>query len=285
MPWIPLTKTTTKYDLHPLTVLSWVEKDYICGALIGSNWYIEESTLQEFISEHTPMTLSNRKSLHRLVQDLKKQLKEEIHKGKQTLYILCSLDICSPLFDDIIKDMSELIDDAQMRDIFYSISTGKSKEAIAKKWDISDKSVLSIYKMAVTYIRENWKTTETCKNQMLELTLQCHNYKSALQYQNSEEEVPCMCHKVQKIPVEASKLLLTSLEKLEIDIKIVRTLRKYNIYQLEDLLRFIKRNGFGGLEKLQGVGPLSCTRLLEKLVEVKIMEGKDNCYLFQYLIV
>ena len=114
--------------------------------------------------------------------------------------------------------------------------------------------------MAATYIHENWKTTETCRKQVLKLTIQCNNYKSALQYQNVEEGVPCMCNRIQKVPIEDAKLLLTSLEKLEIDIRIVRLLRKNNIYQLEDLLRFIKKNGFDALGKLQGVGPLSCTK-------------------------
>lgn len=285
MPWIPISKAAIKYDIHPLTLLSWIEKDDICGATIGNNWFIDEATLQEFIGEHFPMSPSDRKSLHRNIRNLKKQIKEEIQKGKQTLYILCSLDKCSALFEDIIRDMSELINDTQMREIFYSVSTGASKETVARKWNISHKSVSALYSMAATYIHENWKTTETYRKQVLELTLQCNNYKSALQYQNVEEEAPCMCHKVQKVPIEDAKLLLTSLEKLEIDIRIVRLLRKNNIYQLEDLLRFIKKNGFDALGKLQGVGPLSCTQLLEKLTEAKIMDGKDSCYLFQYLIV
>lgn len=55
MPWIPLSKAAIKYDIHPLTLLSWIEKDDICGATIGNNWFIDEATLQEFIREQFSM--------------------------------------------------------------------------------------------------------------------------------------------------------------------------------------------------------------------------------------
>lgn len=285
MSWIPLSKAATKYNLHPFAILSLIEKDDINGSLIGNSWFINENTLQEFIEEHFPLSESDRKFLRLEIKELEKQIDDEIQKDKQTLYILCSFDTCAPLFKDIIKDMSELIDDAQTRDIFYSVSTGISKEAIAQKWNICHKNISPLYNSAVKYIHEIWKTTEVCKSELQELTIQCNNYKSALDYQISEEEIPCMCHRIKKIPIEDSKLLLTSLEKLGIDIRIIRLLRKFNIYQLEDLLRFIKKNGFDALEKLPGVGSISCSRLLEQLIEFKIMEGKDSCYLFQYLIV
>lgn len=87
IPWIPLSKAAIKYDIHPLTLLGWIEKDDICGATIGNNWFIDEATLQEFIGEHFPMSPSDRKTLHRNIQNLKKQIKEEIQKGKQPLQL------------------------------------------------------------------------------------------------------------------------------------------------------------------------------------------------------
>lgn len=33
-------------------------------------------------------------------------------------------EVCMPVYKEIVKEMTEVIKDAQMRDIFYSLSTG-----------------------------------------------------------------------------------------------------------------------------------------------------------------
>lgn len=55
------------------------------------------------------------------------------------------------------------------------------------------------------------------------------------------------------------------------------------IYLLEDLLRFVKKNGFNALAKLHGIGMKSCEDLYSALKQKGIMESKDNCHLFQYI--
>ena len=61
--------------------------------------------------------------------------------------------------------------------------------------------------------------------------------------------------------------------------------RKYNIYQLEDLLRFIKYNGFEALYQMPGIGTKSIEQLYEKLKDKKILVDQDTCFLFPYLFV
>jgi hypothetical protein len=85
------------------------------------------------------------------------------------------------------------------------------------------------------------------------------------------------------IPVEYLKMLSTPLAVLEITPRILRRLREYNIYLLEDLLRFVKKNGFNALAKLHGIGMKSCEDLYSALKRKGIMESKDNCHLFQYI--
>ena len=72
-------------------------------------------------------------------------------------------------------------------------------------------------------------------------------------------------------------LLTIPLEKLDICLRTLRSLRKNNIYLLEDLLRFIKLNGFDSLAKLPGMGIKSVEQLYEKLKEKKILESKETC--------
>ena len=70
---------------------------------------------------------------------------------------------------------------------------------------------------------------------------------------------------------------------LEITPRILHRLGEYNIYLLEDLLRFVKKNGFNALAKLHGIGMKSCEDLYSVLKRKGIMESKDNCHLFQYI--
>jgi Holliday junction resolvasome RuvABC DNA-binding subunit len=54
---------------------------------------------------------------------------------------------------------------------------------------------------------------------------------------------------------------------------------------LEDLLRFIKKNGFDALGKLHGVGKRSCEDLYLILKDKDILTSKDTCYLFRYILI
>lgn len=285
MSWIPLVKAAVKYALHPYALLSWINKDYICGSRIGADWYVDDTSIQEYIGEHHSVSKSDERALLRCLKEQEDKINKEIKKGRRTLFTLCSLSICSPIFEMMLRDMSELINDAKLRDIFYSLSTGVSKEEIAHKWNIPLTYMFVDYRRSINCVLENWQTTTDCRNKVKELTIRCSNYKQAMENRDLEEELPNIDYQGQEIPIEAARLLRTPLEKLEISIKIVRVLRRNNLYLLEDLLRFIKKNGFGGVGKLQNVGPQSSMNLLEKLVEIGIMEGKDSCYLFPYLIV
>ena len=91
--------------------------------------------------------------------------------------------------------------------------------------------------------------------------------------------------KEQDIPTEYVDLLSTPLSKLDINSRTLRAFRKYNIYQLEDLLRFIKYNGFEALYQMPGIGTKSIEQLYEKLKDKKILVDQDTCFLFPYLFV
>ena len=113
------------------------------------------------------------------------------------------------------------------------------------------------------------------------------NYKAVLHRNN----VVCGQFKVfvplkeYDIPAECVDKLSTPLEYLEIQPRILRNLRRYNIYLLEDLLRFIKKNGFDALGKLHGVGKRSCEDLYLILKDKDILTSKDTCHLFRYILI
>lgn len=42
-------------------------------------------------------------------------------------------EVCMPVYKEIVKEMTEVIKDAQMRDIFYSLSTGGTCRLFPKR--------------------------------------------------------------------------------------------------------------------------------------------------------
>ena len=119
--------------------------------------------------------------------------------------------------------------------------------------------------------------------------IKCRNYAALLTHsqecggQNFKNVVIVV--REQDIPSECVDLLVTPLGNLDINFRALRALRKYNIYQLEDLLRFIKYNGFDALCRIPGMGMKSVEQLYHTLKERNILENKETCILFRYLFV
>ena len=97
MSWIPLAKAAVKYALHPYVLLSWINKDYICGSRIGTDWYVDDTTIQEYIGEHHSISKIDERALLRCLKEQETKINKEIQKGSRTLLTLCSLSICSPI--------------------------------------------------------------------------------------------------------------------------------------------------------------------------------------------
>ena len=198
-------------------------------------------------------------------------------------------EVCMPVYKEIVKEMTEVIKDAQMRDIFYSLSTGGDMQTVSKKTGITPRNLAYMYKKAGKLVRLEWKPYAVWKQELDNAYVRCRNYESLLlssqdiSRQNLRNVIIVV--RDQDIPSEYVDLLVTPLEKLGINFRALRALRKHNIYQLEDLLRFIKYNGFDALRILPGMGVKSSEQLYEKLKDKNILEDKDTCVLFRYLFV
>lgn len=55
-------------------------------------------------------------------------------------------EVCMPVYKEIVKEMTEVIKDAQMRDIFYSLSTGGDMQTVSKKTGITPRNLAYMYK-------------------------------------------------------------------------------------------------------------------------------------------
>lgn len=53
--------------------------------------------------------------------------------------------ICIPVYREVIKEMAEVIKDSQMRDVFYSLSTGIDILAVSKKTGVTPRNLAYMY--------------------------------------------------------------------------------------------------------------------------------------------
>lgn len=197
--------------------------------------------------------------------------------------------VCMPVYRDLVKEMAEQIEDERIRDVFYSLSLGESMQIISKRTRIPFKNLIYMYKKGSCLVRSGWRPSSEWKRELHRTYVKCRNYESLLSLpqditgQNFRNVLIFV--RAQDIPAECVDLLDTPLGKFGINFRILRALRKYNIYQLEDLLRFIKYNGFDSLYKIPGMGNKSVEQIYEKLKEKDILEDKDTCVLFRYLFI
>lgn len=166
------------------------------------------------------------------------------------------------LWERLVGRMSIKIKEKRRQEIFYSLLTGQnSMQEIAESHGLSIKKVALLYEVAVTEVMHSWDIMDMAQEEL-----------GAIRYTNCKPLLPeknIVCTPVRDdvpsrgfdIPAEYVEVLSMPLANFEIQPRILRRLRKYNIYLLEDLLRFIKKNGFNALSKLHGVGVKSCEDL------------------------
>lgn len=201
-------------------------------------------------------------------------------------YLMEKKNHCMHSFERLVRKMSMQIKDPREQDIFCSLLTRKDgMQELAEKYGLSAKELASMYERSVEEIMDDWDAMAQERQELQAIRVRYRNCRSLLSKRNIDRTpvrvvVP---FKERGIPVEYLKMLSTPLAVLEITSRILRRLREYNIYLLEDLLRFVKKNGFNALAKLHGIGMKSCEDLYSVLKRKGIMESKDNCHLFQYI--
>lgn len=74
--------------------------------------------------------------------------------------------VCLPVYKEIVKEMAELIEDRQTREVFCSLSSGKDLQSISQTTGISSKNLISIYKRGLRQIHLKWKPYSKFKQEL-----------------------------------------------------------------------------------------------------------------------
>ena len=126
-----------------------------------------------------------------------------------------------------------------------------------------------MYKKASRQVHLEWKPYSEWKQELDRVYIRCRNYAALLTHsqecggQNFKNVVIVV--REQDIPSECVDLLITPLGNLDINFRVLRALRKYNIYQLEDLLRFINITDLMRCAEYPGMGMKSVEQLYHTL--------------------
>ena len=83
--------------------------------------------------------------------------------------------ICIPVYREVIKEMAEVIKDSQMRDVFYSLSTGIDILAVSKKTGVTPRNLAYMYKKASRQVRLEWKSYSEWKQELDREYIRCRN--------------------------------------------------------------------------------------------------------------
>ena len=142
--------------------------------------------------------------------------------------------------------MSMYVRDEKRQDIFYSLMTGTDISDLSYRYNLSIRELIFMYEEGVREVSRCWESLVQEQQRLQSVHLRYRNYKAVLHRNN----VVCGQFKVfvplkeYDIPAECVDKLSTPLEYLEIQPRILRNLRRYNIYLLEDLLRFYQEKWF-----------------------------------------
>lgn len=93
--------------------------------------------------------------------------------------------VCLSVYKEIIKEMAELIEDKQIREIFCSLSLGKDLLCVSQITGISSKNLVSMYKRGIRQIHLKWKPYSELKRELDHIYIKCRNNELLLTH--SEE--------------------------------------------------------------------------------------------------
>ena len=83
--------------------------------------------------------------------------------------------VCLSVYKEIIKEMAELIEDKQIREIFCSLSLGKDLLCVSQITGISSKNLVSMYKRGIRQIHLKWKPYSELKRELDHIYIKYRN--------------------------------------------------------------------------------------------------------------
>lgn len=255
---------------------------------------VDLSNVRDFISGIESLGV-RRLYLQLIIQEKEEEANEIVSRYDDNLLSLRSVQSISPLLKLIIAELATFIHNKQDRLIFTEVTSGTKVLELAKRCNISYDRLCLRYKNIVIRLKETTgflaefrKTIAGQEREIDRLRFQNRNLEYELKrlYEKTRlNGLPLdMPQSLAGIPSDAAKRICKPIENLTLSPYIRRCLNSLEIETIEDLLRYMRREGLDSLLQIPGFGELGLEQLKFQLEKHKIVNRNGHSDLFQYII-
>lgn len=286
---IPLERAAENYGVSVQTIRNWANKRMITFSYIGNKLMIDEECLAQCIELRARISRFN-EQLEEYARIKEKEVAYAIQGMEDLLFLISSIKKVSPLFRFVITEISLLIDDEYKREIFLEAMLSKDLSQVANDYNLSAKKVQAIYHETLNSLLAKSGFLVNYHQVMLEkdreikrLNILNRSMGESLDKvlkQNSD----LFCIKpLEYIPNEYVDLLSKELRDLNLDLRAFNCLYALKLRTVEDLLRYVKLNGFEKLKDMRNFGDKSLAELKKVLIANRIIDSNGDSLLFVFI--
>ncbi|WP_195371914.1 MULTISPECIES: hypothetical protein [Parabacteroides] len=212
----------------------------------------------------------------------------EENKDKESDFIIEAFKSLSPEYLLIVSEMRNLLNSDLKKIVFHALATKLSVEEVAEHLGITPQEVKQIFQNAITDISLQSGFVRDHINSRIQKEREINQLKSRIQTLQTlldEKEIkqPAPKKAPSKIPYTRQKALLNKpLTKcLNLEKRTINTCKVFDIYTLEDLLKFASTNGLAALKEHRYFGCISLSRLESELIRKGIFAPNGHCELYK----
>ena len=162
----------------------------VLGTVSGNldTFFLDDESLTAYLEAHKRLGLQA-DYLAKIVEEKKLERDFIISRYDDLLYVLRTQKTCKPLYEIIIRELSQLIVHPGARDIFYSISMGESIEKVAGWHRITYDRALQIYNSHLRGLKVRKNVLAIYRKHIIDARFQSLADKSKNINLNQEERV------------------------------------------------------------------------------------------------
>lgn len=196
------------------------------------------------------------------------------NEEKETQILFEAFKKLTPEYFFVIGEMRNLLNSPTKRIVFHALSTGLTIDQVAQHLGVTHNEVITIYQEAIVDIQIQSGFVRRYLNNEIR-----KEYTSKFEVKIQKPDLPAQ---LDEKTIEV--LLSEPLQKyLEIDTKSKMVFRAYDLFTIEDLLRFVSEKGLKALTDQRSYGQISLDRLTKELIRKGIFKPDGSSELFQYI--
>lgn len=196
------------------------------------------------------------------------------NKEKETQILFEAFKKLTPEYFFVIGEMRNILNSPTKKIVFHALSTGLTIDQVAQHLGVTHNEVTTIYQEAIVDIQIQLGFVRRYLNNEIG-----KEYTSKFEVKAQKPDLPAQ---LDEKTVEV--LLSEPLQKyLEIDTKSEMALRVFDLFTIEDLLRFALEKGLKTLTNQRNYGQISLERLIKELIRKGIFKPDGSSELYQYI--